>query len=176
MRIQSATEALPPRTPCHRMCGRWHADPGGCGRALRSQQGLRSRPRSVAAIALVGWPYNLATFGRNEGHRADLWRAPILPGVSADARVLTAQQGAYPIIVLPFTAGRSRARRRSLADRVSDDLTNELSRVHALRVIARATARVRGTPDRRGVAGKRVGARYVVEGSVQLHEERLSNT
>jgi len=104
----------------------------------------------------------------------DVWRSPtILAGVSADAQALAAQ-GAYPLLVLPFTAAADRGEERVLAGRVTDDLTNELSRVPALRVIARATARVyAGRAVDVAAIGTELGVRYVVEGSVQLQDGRL---
>jgi TolB-like protein/DNA-binding SARP family transcriptional activator/Tfp pilus assembly protein PilF len=104
----------------------------------------------------------------------DVWRSPtILAGVRADAQVLAAQ-GAYALVLLPFTAAADRGEERVLADRVTDDLTNELSRVPALRVIARATARVyAGRPVDVAAIGTELGVRYVVEGSVQLQDGRL---
>lgn len=126
----------------------------------------------IGTIALIGWPHYSATSDEAKTV-ADSWRAPVLPGVTADARAI-AEQGAYPILVLPFTAAIDQGEEKILADRVSDDLTNELSRVHALRVIARATARVyAGRAIDVAAVGNELGVRYVVEGSVQLHEGRL---
>jgi TolB-like protein/Flp pilus assembly protein TadD len=56
-----------------------------------------------------------------------------------------------------------------LANRISDDLINDLSRVPALRVISRATSRLySGQPVDVAVVGAELGVRYVVEGSVRL--------
>jgi TolB-like protein len=93
--------------------------------------------------------------------------------VTADARAI-GEQGAYPLLVLPFTAAVDQGEEKVLADRIGDDLTNELSRVHALRVIARATARVYGgRPIDVAAIGNELGVRYVVEGSVQLDDGRM---
>jgi TolB-like protein/DNA-binding SARP family transcriptional activator/Tfp pilus assembly protein PilF len=104
--------------------------------------------------------------------KPDDWRSPsILAGVSADASGLAAQ-GAYPVIVLPFIAGDDSEKR--LAERVTDDLTSELSRVPSLRVIARATARIYAErPVDVAVVGAELGVRYVVEGNLRLEDGRL---
>ena len=104
---------------------------------------------------------------------ADAWRTPALAGVSPEVQALAAQ-GVYPLLLLPFTAAADRGDEKVLADRVTDDLTNELSRVPALRVIARATARgYAGRPVDVAAIGNELGVRYVVEGSVQLQDGRL---
>ena len=103
----------------------------------------------------------------------DAWRTPVLAGVSPEVQALAAQ-GVYPLLLLPFTAAADRGDEKVLADRVTDDLTNELSRVPALRVIARATARgYAGRPVDVAAIGNELGVRYVVEGSVQLQDGRL---
>ena len=104
---------------------------------------------------------------------ADAWRTPVLAGVSPEVQALAAQ-GVYPLLLLPFTAAADRGEEKVLADRVTDDLTNELSRVPALRVIARATARgYAGRPVDVAAIGNELGVRYVVEGSVQLQDGHL---
>jgi TolB-like protein/DNA-binding SARP family transcriptional activator/Tfp pilus assembly protein PilF len=105
--------------------------------------------------------------------RPDDWRSPsILAGVSADAPALAAQ-GTYPVIVLPFTAGGDAPEER-LAERMTDDLTSDLSRVPSLRVIARATARIYADrPVDVAVVGAELGVRYVVEGNVRLQDGQL---
>jgi TolB-like protein len=80
------------------------------------------------------------------------------------------------VIVLPFTAnevtGDGTARR--LADQITEDLTNDLSRTPPLRVIARQTARVyAGRQADVAAIGAELGVRYVVEGSVQFQAPQL---
>jgi TolB-like protein/DNA-binding SARP family transcriptional activator len=122
-------------------------------------------PISTATEAPIAGPASQA---------ADDWRSPpILATVRADAPALAAQ-GAYPLVLLPFTAAADHGEEKILADRVTDDLTNDLSRVPALRVIARATARVyAGRPVDVAAIGQELGVRYLVEGSVQLQDGRL---
>ncbi len=105
----------------------------------------------------------------------EAWRTPsILAGVTADAQALAAQ-AVYPIIVLPFTAESADSNEeKSYADRISDALISDLSRVPGLRVIARATSRLyAGRSVDVAAIGAELGVRYVVEGSVRLEDDRV---
>jgi TolB-like protein/DNA-binding SARP family transcriptional activator/Tfp pilus assembly protein PilF len=104
------------------------------------------------------------------------WRSPnIFPNTGVD-KVALAAQGFSAVIVLPFTAkdAPEAGKAARLAERITDDLINDLSRVPPLRVIARQTSRLYGG-QRIDVAaiGAELGVRYVVEGSVQFQEPRL---
>ena len=100
------------------------------------------------------------------------WRSPtIMPGIGVDQAALAAQ-GRYALVVLPFTAESDGP--SALADRLSDNLINALSRIPALRVISRATSRLyRGRNVDVAAIGAELGVRYVVEGSVRLDDSRL---
>jgi DNA-binding SARP family transcriptional activator/TolB-like protein/Tfp pilus assembly protein PilF len=110
---------------------------------------------------------------RNQAEQS--WVSPILPGVTADQKWVGAQ-GMYAVLVLPFTSDSpDRAAERMLADRLGDDLTSDLSRVPAIRVISRQTARLyRGRPVDVAAVGAELGVRYVVEGHVRLDESRAT--
>lgn len=103
------------------------------------------------------------------------WRSPsILSGASAEKAGLTGQ-GVYAIVVLPFTTvGGGQGPEQQLADRITGDLINDLSRVPALRVIARQTSQLyAGRPTDVAAIGAELGVRYLVEGDVQLQGERM---
>ena len=90
-------------------------------------------------------------------------------------RAALARQGLYAIVVLPFGAdGEASDAEKTMADRITGDLINDLSRVPALRVISRATSRL--YKDKQvdvAALGTELGVRYVVEGSVQRQGDRL---
>ena len=98
------------------------------------------------------------------------WRSPpIYPGAAVDAQALGAK-GIQAIVVLPFTteAGDG-SPEQTLADRITEDLINDLSRVPAIRVIARQTARTyRGRAVDVAAIRAELGVHYLVEGSVRM--------
>jgi TolB-like protein len=84
----------------------------------------------------------------------------------APARAGGADQGFW-IAVLPFKARGSDPTLETLAEGVTDEIITGLSRFSYLRVIARgATPRRDDAADLR-TTGKRLGARYVMEGSIR---------
>ena len=103
------------------------------------------------------------------------WRSPgIVPGIVANNAAL-ANTGVYSIVVLPFNAETvDRKEEVVLAERIADDLINDLSRVPALRVIARQTSRLyAGRSVDVAAVGAELGVHYVVEGSIRLQDERM---
>ena len=73
--------------------------------------------------------------------------------------------------MLPFTtSGEASGSTQLLADAVTDDLTNLLSRVESLRVISRQTALTYKAQsiDVAGL-GSELQVRYVLEGSMRMH-------
>ena len=61
-----------------------------------------------------------------------------------------------------------------IADMMTDELTNTLSRVGNFRVIARQTARsYGGRPIDVAAVGEELGVRYALEGSIRMHDNRL---
>jgi TolB-like protein/DNA-binding SARP family transcriptional activator/Tfp pilus assembly protein PilF len=79
------------------------------------------------------------------------------------------------IAVLPFlTYGDAAGSMQSAADTITDDLTNTLSRVPGLRVISRQTMQsYRGRPVDIAVIGAELGVRYILEGSLRMHGDKL---
>jgi DNA-binding SARP family transcriptional activator/TolB-like protein/Tfp pilus assembly protein PilF len=92
---------------------------------------------------------------------ADPWRSPRQP---ATGKLI------IPVLVLPFkTYADAAGSTQLLADMMSDDLINMLSRVSSFRVISRQTSRsYQGQPIDIAVIGAELGVRYVLEGSVRL--------
>lgn len=80
-----------------------------------------------------------------------------------------------PIIVLPFEVDAdSDPAVSALAEEITDNLINMLSRVDRLRVISRNTSRsFKGAPVDPAALGKELGVRYALEGSLRTRGDRL---
>jgi DNA-binding SARP family transcriptional activator/TolB-like protein len=99
----------------------------------------------------------------------------IMAGVTVDKAALAAL-GYSAVVVLPFTTsdGPDNGSDKRVADRITDDLINDLSRIPPLRVIARQTSRLyAGQPIDVAAIGAELGVRYVVEGNVQFLKPNL---
>ena len=96
---------------------------------------------------------------------------------SSSAEVLAAH-AIVPLAVLPFGSRNGNGgENQAIADAITEDLTDALSRFHQLRVIAHRTARVYGgRPMDVAAVGAELGVRYVVEGSLRGEGDRLSVT
>ena len=103
---------------------------------------------------------------------ADPWASPRRPSGSA---ALGRAASLTPIAVLPFTTyGDTAGSLQLIADMVSDDLTNMLSRVSGLRVISRQTMRTyQGRPIDVAAIGAELGVRYVLEGSMRMRDAKV---
>jgi len=126
---------------------------------------------AALAIAISIYPRS-----HSSGVPADpSWQPPALqPGVSAAKRELAAE-GISPLVVLPFAsdAGAGRSGERA-AERVTNDLIAELSRVPALRVISRMTSQLyRDKKVDVAVIGADLGVPYAVEGEVHIDGARM---
>src|SRR3984885_367902 len=105
---------------------------------------------------------------------------PTLVPVSASRGVAAADSGAtrteegFWVAVLPFKYAGSNADLTALADGLTEDIVTGLSRFSYLRVISHSSALryARGAVDVRS-AGKELGARYVMEGSLRQAGSRL---
>jgi len=103
----------------------------------------------------------------------DPWQSPPLPsgrtGGGADPR-----KGTIPIVILPFKTYEDAGSVPMIADMMTDDLTNMLSRVRYFRVVSRQTAR---SYHMRQIdvadAAQELGVRYALEGSVRIHGDKL---
>jgi TolB-like protein/Flp pilus assembly protein TadD len=106
----------------------------------------------------------------------DAWRG------SGDRRVAPPPVAPVPehpksIAVLPFTNLSADVENEYFADGLTDDVTSDLSRVRALRVISRTSSMAfKGTGKGvKAIAGE-LGVRYVLEGSVRRSGRRLRIT
>jgi TolB-like protein len=92
---------------------------------------------------------------------------------SADSGAARADEGFW-VAVLPFKHSAGNADLAALADGLTEDIVTGLSRFSYLRVIARgSTARYAGEAVDVRSAGKELGARYVMEGSLRQAGTKL---
>jgi DNA-binding SARP family transcriptional activator/TolB-like protein/Tfp pilus assembly protein PilF len=100
---------------------------------------------------------------------ADPWRSP------ATAQEAQLPKGIIPIVVLPFASpGGNDEAGQLIADMLTDDLTNTLSRVPSFRVISRQTARsFQSQAIDVAKLGTELQVRYVLEGSVRIQDDNL---
>lgn len=81
------------------------------------------------------------------------------------------------IAVLPFTNMTADVEQDYFSDGITEDIITELTRFRSLRVIARnSTFTFKGTPVDIAEVGRKLGARYVVEGSVRKAGKRVRVT
>ena len=107
---------------------------------------------------------------------ADLWQSPPLPS-GRNERGAEQRKGTIPIVVLPFKTYEDTASVRILADMMTDDLTNVLSRVRYFRVISRQTARAYSMRQIDVAdAARELGVRYALEGNVRTQADKLRVT
>ena len=87
------------------------------------------------------------------------------------------RDGRPSVAVLPFTAASGEAAQTSLADTLTEDVINALSRVKHFDVLARgATFAYKDRQIDVREVGRELGARYVVEGSVRSLGDRVRVT
>jgi TolB-like protein/Tfp pilus assembly protein PilF len=100
---------------------------------------------------------------------ASPWDSPPLP--SQQAALAPSSRAIIPLIVLPFTTyGDNAGSIELLADAMTDDLINMLSRVPSIRVISRS---FKGRPIDIAAIGAELQARYVLEGSMRMLGDKL---
>ena len=162
------------------LTARLDAAPAALGPA-RGWAGLRQWPsRGMAAVALTAASILLVGFaalmiGRSASPPAvavsakpppaDPWRSPRQP---ATGKML------IPVLVLPFKTYGDAGSTQLLADMMSDDLINMLSRVPGLRVISRETSRsYQGEPIDVAAIGTELQVRYILEASMRMHGGKL---
>ena len=117
-------------------------------------------PRDAAAPATAQPPAASTT--------PDYWRDP-------SQTVETAAKDIIPIAVLPIAAlGDTGGATQLIADMMTDDLVNVLSRVPSFRVISRqTTSRYQGQPIDVAAIGAELRVRYVLEGSARMQDGGL---
>lgn len=118
---------------------------------------------------------NASKIASNVSEHADPWQSPRLPMQRTDEKRVGQRGGLVAIVVLPFTIqGEGGERASLLADVMTDDLTNMLSRVGGFRVISRQTAMsYRGQPVDPTAISAELGVHYVLEGSAQIQQKHL---
>ena len=140
--------------------------------------------RPAAAAALAAALAGVVVFGVI-GYRAA--PEPSAPAPTASASLLSdawrppaalqgaGTQGIVALAVLPFTAlGDTTASTQLVADMMTDDLINVLSRVPVFRVISgRTTQRYKDQPADLATIGADLAVRYVLEGSVRTQDGLL---
>lgn len=145
--------------------------PGWTTGSLRRRFGWPTAGLSGVAVAiLIGvWTAGLLP-GSVHPTTPDLHLGPAIDGAGLAAK------GLYSVIVLPFTAGASEnGLDRALADQITDDLINNLSRTGGpLQVMSRQTSGLyRDRPIDIAAVGAELGARYAVVGSVRGDDTRV---
>jgi TolB-like protein/DNA-binding SARP family transcriptional activator/Tfp pilus assembly protein PilF len=111
-----------------------------------------------------------------EGLRLALDRrqATRLPSQSVADSALASASPLTSLLVLPFAASGETGAIQSLADLMTDDLTNMLSRATSLRVVSRQTAQsYQGKPVDIAALGAELQVRYVLEGSMHMYRDKL---
>jgi DNA-binding SARP family transcriptional activator/TolB-like protein/Tfp pilus assembly protein PilF len=100
------------------------------------------------------------------------WRSPPLPSRSA-GETAGRERGLIAIVVLPFTS-RGEQNDNMVADMMTDDLNNMLSRFPEFRVISGQTARsYRGRDVDAAAIGRELGVSYLLEGNVLMRDGQL---
>ena len=126
----------------------------------------RSWRRPAAAAALVAALFVVGAYA---------WR-PGLPtrfmGTAAEDKLAAAPR--LSIVVLPFENLSGDKEQDYFADGITDDLTTDLSHLRDSFVIARGTAfTFKGKPIDAKQIGRELGVRYLLEGSVRSHGEKV---
>lgn len=95
-------------------------------------------------------------------------------GSAAEANAKSADDEMPSVVILPFTNIGGEPDQQYLGDGITEDLITELSRFHSIRVIARNSAfRFRGPAVDIAEVRRKLGVRYVVEGSLRTIGDRL---
>ncbi|HEY0439390.1 MAG TPA: tetratricopeptide repeat protein, partial [Xanthobacteraceae bacterium] len=97
------------------------------------------------------------------------WESPLPKRTDAPAL----RRDIIPVAILPFKTYESSEQVRLLADMMTDDLINMLSRVPSFRVISRQTSRSYAQPVDIAAIGTELGVRYILEGTMRVQGDRL---
>jgi tetratricopeptide (TPR) repeat protein len=106
---------------------------------------------------------------------ADPWQSPPAPTKHVTNDAASAKKNIVSIVVLPFnTFGETAGSLQPLADMMTGDLINMLSRVPSLRVISRQTSNsLKGKPIDVAALGAEFQVRYILEGSMRMNGDKL---
>jgi TolB-like protein/DNA-binding SARP family transcriptional activator len=176
--LAAAAGSTSPDGPSNQPLGAFRA---AADRAYRSinRTFASSWPVTVAvALSVAAFAFALLNQSRSENVVAKLadW---LSSSGSASHRTASnkpiAANGVISIVVLPFTTDDVPGANQKMADGITDDLINVLSRSGMLRVISRQTAfTYQGHAVDAGAVGAELGVRYVVEGSVKYAGSRFA--
>lgn len=126
-------------------------------RRLRTRMGSLALAGIVAATLVIGWL---------------IWSGFIFP--SDPARTTTRASDPPLLVVLPFANLSNDPSQEYFSDGIGGDVTTDLSRLDALRVISRHTALTyKGQNVPVGDVARDLGVRYVIDGSVQKAGDRV---
>ena len=138
---------------------------------------------AMVAIALFGREWSkppdppapsIAIAPAEKATTDESWRPPsVLPGAAVDQAAFAAR-GLIPLAVLPFRTYGDDGTDQEIAEQITDDLINDLSRTPSLRVISGHTSRLYGgRPIDVAAIGAELGVRYVIAGGVRTEGELL---
>ncbi len=163
--------------------------------AIASQPAAKRWPSGLLAAAATGlfvgavW-VGLRAGGIAQGAGSATGEAPGSPSAAASGAAGAAEAGvlrvAYAdlaeddrpsVAVLPFVNMSAEEEQEYFADGMTEELLNALAKIRALRVAGRTSSFAYKGADRdlREI-GSELGVRYLVEGSVRKHEDRLRIT
>jgi TolB-like protein/DNA-binding SARP family transcriptional activator/Tfp pilus assembly protein PilF len=163
---EAPARSVPARPP-RRSSGRWQTTARAAG--------VAAGVILVVGLAFLGLNgFVLGNVGKSAAPLArtassDRWRSLDRESDARRLRNLTA------VAVLPFSAlGENAASAQPIADALTDDLTDTLSRSANLRVISRRTMTTyRGKPVDVAALGAELDVRYVLEGTIQTEGDKL---
>ena len=144
------------------------------GRAPRHRRPIVAALSAAAVLmlGLLGWW--LAARDRAPAEQLAAARQPAVPAHAVPAPVL---HGYVSMLVLPFTGNEKGGAETTLADRLTGNLIDELSRAPAIKVISAQTSSLyRGKTVDVAALGAEFGVRYVVEGQVRVQDDRMQIT
>ena len=122
-------------------------------------------------VCIAWWFWPAPAFFPTAGKPSEQATASATPMPSAPATASISQPLVAPrlsIVVLPFANLSNDPDQQYFADGITEDLTTDLSRIPDMLVISRNTAfTYRNKPVDTKQIGRELGARYVLEGSVQ---------
>jgi TolB-like protein len=123
----------------------------------------RSNGSCIQTVAGRGYRFTAeVTYASTEARSGSAW---VLSAASTRQSIVAPR---LSIVVLPFDNFSDRPAQRYGADRITDDLTTDLSRFTGMRVISRCTALTyRNRPVDAKQIGHELGVRYILEGSLQ---------
>ncbi|MGA2697884.1 MAG: hypothetical protein ABSE92_17625, partial [Terriglobales bacterium] len=157
------------------------------GTALRNLLDLRPDFRAIARQELSKWwepemveqmlgdlrKAGLDVTGRADQAPTSTFTTPAR-STSGETRATVREGEGFWVGVLPFKYAGSNEDLKALADGLTEDITTGLSRFSYIKVIARSTADRHGSgPVDVRSAGKELGARFVMEGSLRQSGNKL---